>query len=403
MTQDFNNLRTTEDIVNALSVLYFNLNEIERNYYNIFLNPEEMTIDLQRYNEQGVLEVVPVKNLARLQMSALTGSGSPNGTVIANTGTLYIDLNTSDLYYKSSGSDSYGWVLVWSKLNANFLPPDGDGGNLTNLNMNNAGQGTLAVTRGGTGVNNITGLVRGNGTNPMSAAVDGVDYLGAASMVGVVSYYPIATVVDGVVTIPITGWFPCDGRAVSRITYARLFGILGTTYGAGDGSTTFNIPNLMDNGSGRSYYVRSWDKVTAFPAIQQGQVGEHNHPLAGNVGVESEHVHDRGTMNITGQHSGVISWGGTPSSSGCFTARSEGNTGIGHSGDKHWNYSSITLDASRSWTGVTGGPRTYNSQTETYENGHTHSLNGLNTGNNITDTSKENRVLSMMMVPIIKY
>ena len=44
-------------------------------------------------------------------------------------------------------------------------------------------------------------------------------------------------------TIP-TGWLNCDGSAVSRTTYADLFAVIGTTYGAGDGSTTFNIPNL---------------------------------------------------------------------------------------------------------------------------------------------------------------
>lgn len=40
------------------------------------------------------------------------------------------------------------------------------------------------------------------------------------------------------------GWLLCDGSAVSRTTYAELFSVIGTTYGAGDGSTTFNIPNL---------------------------------------------------------------------------------------------------------------------------------------------------------------
>ena len=40
------------------------------------------------------------------------------------------------------------------------------------------------------------------------------------------------------------GYLPCDGRAVSRTTYATLFGVIGTTYGAGDGSTTFALPNL---------------------------------------------------------------------------------------------------------------------------------------------------------------
>lgn len=46
-------------------------------------------------------------------------------------------------------------------------------------------------------------------------------------------------------TIP-NGWLLCDGRAVSRTTYANLYACIGDTYGAGDGSTTFNVPNLVD-------------------------------------------------------------------------------------------------------------------------------------------------------------
>ena len=42
------------------------------------------------------------------------------------------------------------------------------------------------------------------------------------------------------------GWLICNGQAVSRTTYAALFAVIGTTYGAGDGSTTFNIPNLVN-------------------------------------------------------------------------------------------------------------------------------------------------------------
>lgn len=41
-------------------------------------------------------------------------------------------------------------------------------------------------------------------------------------------------------------WLLCDGSAISRTEYALLFSIIGTTYGQGDGSTTFNIPNLPD-------------------------------------------------------------------------------------------------------------------------------------------------------------
>lgn len=44
------------------------------------------------------------------------------------------------------------------------------------------------------------------------------------------------------------GWLLCNGAAVSRTTYARLFAKIGTKYGTGDGSTTFNLPNLNDRG-----------------------------------------------------------------------------------------------------------------------------------------------------------
>lgn len=46
---------------------------------------------------------------------------------------------------------------------------------------------------------------------------------------------------------------PCDGRAISRTTYADYFSLIGTTFGAGDGSTTFNIPDY------RGMFLRGWD------------------------------------------------------------------------------------------------------------------------------------------------
>lgn len=42
------------------------------------------------------------------------------------------------------------------------------------------------------------------------------------------------------------GWLLCDGSAVSRTDYADLYAVIGDTYGVGDGSTTFNLPNLID-------------------------------------------------------------------------------------------------------------------------------------------------------------
>jgi microcystin-dependent protein len=43
-----------------------------------------------------------------------------------------------------------------------------------------------------------------------------------------------------------SGWLLCDGAAVSRTTYSTLFGVIGTTFGSGDGSTTFNLPDYQN-------------------------------------------------------------------------------------------------------------------------------------------------------------
>ena len=50
-----------------------------------------------------------------------------------------------------------------------------------------------------------------------------------------------------------TGWLLCDGSAVSRTTYATLYSVIGTTWGAGDTTTTFNVPDL------RGQFVRGYD------------------------------------------------------------------------------------------------------------------------------------------------
>ena len=50
-----------------------------------------------------------------------------------------------------------------------------------------------------------------------------------------------------------TGYMKCNGAAVSRTTYATLFAAIGTTFGVGDGSTTFNLPEL------RGEFLRAWD------------------------------------------------------------------------------------------------------------------------------------------------
>ena len=74
-----------------------------------------------------------------------------------------------------------------------------------------------------------------------------------------------------------SGYLKCNGAAVSRTTYADLFTIIGTTHGAGDGSSTFNVPDL------RGEFVRGWDDSRgvdsgrSFGSSQSDANKQHNH------------------------------------------------------------------------------------------------------------------------------
>ena len=58
------------------------------------------------------------------------------------------------------------------------------------------------------------------------------------------SYLPSGIIMPFAGATTPAGWLLCDGSAISRTTYSSLFTALGTTHGAGDGSTTFNLPDL---------------------------------------------------------------------------------------------------------------------------------------------------------------
>jgi hypothetical protein len=65
---------------------------------------------------------------------------------------------------------------------------------------------------------------------------------------------PGLIVISGAGSAPQTT-LACDGSAVSRTTYADLFSAIGITFGPGDGSTTFNLPNIPDVVAGATYYI----------------------------------------------------------------------------------------------------------------------------------------------------
>jgi microcystin-dependent protein len=98
--------------------------------------------------------------------------------------------------------------------------------------------GNLAVT----GTTTFTGIPSGPtasvGTNTTQLATTAFVLANGVPPTGVINMWSTATAP--------TGYLLCTGSAVSRTTYAALFAVIGTTFGVGDGSTTFNLPNYTN-------------------------------------------------------------------------------------------------------------------------------------------------------------
>jgi microcystin-dependent protein len=104
-----------------------------------------------------------------------------------------------------------------------------------------------------------------------------------------------------------TGWLKANGQAVSRTAYARLFAAIGTTFGTGDGSTTFNVPDL------RGEFIRGWadgrsvDTGRTFGSAQADELKSHDHkiyrgtntPVALNAAADSTMGPNVGDLEIT--------------------------------------------------------------------------------------------------------
>jgi microcystin-dependent protein len=110
---------------------------------------------------------------------------------------------------------------------------------------------------------------------------------------------PTATIVPWSASSVPTGFLECNGAAVSRSTYSALFAIVGTTYGAGDGSSTFLLPDIQDNvplgksgtkalaSTGGANTVASTGNVggsTANATLSTAQLASHSHTGGGGGG-----------------------------------------------------------------------------------------------------------------------
>ena len=132
---------------------------------------------------------------------------------------------------------------------------------------------TLALVAGKLKVGTITSNEMGVGAVTTNAIADGAVTQAKASNMLVPAGAIMAFAMNGAPT----GWLAADGTAVSRSTYATLFAAIATTYGVGDGSTTFNLPDL------RGYFVRGSGTNSdttasgAFGAKQADELKSHTH------------------------------------------------------------------------------------------------------------------------------
>lgn len=104
-------------IIENLTELLTNTVNMTSVFYDIFLNPEPIDVQLQQYNDKNQLVTVTIPNRAKDSQVALSDSGSPEGNVSAPTGAVYIDNDNYKIYVKvmntsSEGYSKDGWQLI---------------------------------------------------------------------------------------------------------------------------------------------------------------------------------------------------------------------------------------------------------------------------------------------------
>lgn len=145
-------------------------------------------------------------------------------------------------------------------------------------------------------------LNSGDPTNAMNAMPPTFDINlhlqeGAIVNAGFIWHYAGSTIPDG--------WLVCDGSAISRTTYARLFAAIGTLYGSGDGTTTFNLPYVAGRTVvGRDITDADFNILGLFGGqknvtLEVTEIPEHTHTQNAHNHTQLQHNHVQNGHNHT--------------------------------------------------------------------------------------------------------
>jgi microcystin-dependent protein len=130
-----------------------------------------------------------------------------------------------------------------------------------------------------------------------------------AALEATVAQIPVGIIMLRGNDTPTTGFLLCDGTAISRNTYSNLFDVIGTLHGVGDGSTTFNLPDLrgrapIGSGTGSGLTARTTGTLLGEEThlLTTAEIAAHTHTVtdAGHA-----HTYPR-AHNNTGVGSGVL-------------------------------------------------------------------------------------------------
>lgn len=155
-----------------------------------------------------------------------------------------------------------GVTVWWKATNANTtastLNANGTGATAIKTAQGGADPAAGAIASGGVYASTYDGTVwrtQGLGFVPSSGGTISGNLVvtGNLTVNGTANMAPPGSVIMWAANAAPSTWLECDGAAVSRTTYAALFSAIGTTFGVGDGTTTFNVPDM------RGYFARGWD------------------------------------------------------------------------------------------------------------------------------------------------
>lgn len=199
----------------------------------------------------------------------------------------------------------------WADLENEMTNSVAADGQTTMTGALKASNGTVSAPSLTFGADTNTGLYR-SAADTMAVAIGGVQVgtFGSTGYVGL-GGTPIGGLFDYAGSTAPTGWLLCYGQAISRTTYAALFAVLSTTFGVGDGSTTFNLPDCRGRvaagkddmgGSSANRLTNQSDGLngdtlgatggTETHTLTTAQLAAHTHAASGTTSNESAtHTH----------------------------------------------------------------------------------------------------------------